>query len=64
MILSKNKPERQFNVGDHLKVSLPMGRIVDATIKAIIQSTEGVRLQVDFGKDETALVRARQVVKD
>ena len=31
---------------------MPIVRIVDATIKAIIQSTEGVRLQVDFGKDE------------
>ena len=29
------------------------GRIVDATIKAIIGRTDGKRLPVDFGKDET-----------
>jgi hypothetical protein len=39
------------------------GRIVDATIKAIIDRTDGKRLQVDFGNDETALIHLWQVVK-
>jgi hypothetical protein len=39
------------------------GRIVEATIKAIINRTDGQRRQVDFGKDETALVRSWQVVE-
>jgi hypothetical protein len=38
-------------------------RIVDATINAIIGRTDGKRLQVDFGKDETALVYLWQVVE-
>ena len=38
------------------------GRIVDATIKAIIDHTDGKRLQVDFGKDETALIHLWQIV--
>ena len=37
------------------------GRIVDATIKAVIERSDGKRLQVDFGKDETALVYLWQV---
>jgi hypothetical protein len=42
-------------------VSLSAGRVVDATVKAIINCTDGVRLQVDYGKDETALVYLWQV---
>ncbi len=38
-------------------------KIVDATVKAVIERTDGKRLQVDFGKDETALVHLWQVVK-
>jgi hypothetical protein len=34
---------------------------VQATIKAIIDTTEGVRLQVSFG-DETALIYPWQIV--
>lgn len=32
------------------------GQGVDGVVKAIINRTDGVRLQVDYGKDETALV--------
>jgi hypothetical protein len=32
------------------------GKIVDATIKAVIDSSDGVKYQVDFGHDQTALV--------
>jgi hypothetical protein len=39
------------------------GKIVDATIKALIPQTDGVRLQVDFGFNQTALIHERQVVK-
>ena len=37
------------------------GRIVEAEVKAVIQKTHGVRLQVSFG-NETALVYLWQVV--
>jgi transcription antitermination factor NusG len=62
--VAKKKPDHQFNVGDTVKVNLHTGRTVDATIKAVIENTDGVRLQVDFGHDETALIRASQVVED
>ena len=55
---------RKYKVGDHLLVKLTSGRIVEATVKAIVETTEGVRLQVDFGYDETALVFERQVVEE
>lgn len=58
----KDKRDRHFNVGETIKVNLHTGRIVDATVKAVIETTDGVRLQVDFGKDETALVYAWQIV--
>jgi hypothetical protein len=51
----------KHEVGDHLLVKLSGGRIVEATIKAIRETTEGVRLQVSFG-EETALVYPWQIV--
>jgi hypothetical protein len=55
------KPDRQFKVGDRVTVSLSAGRVVDGVVKAIINRVDGVRLQVDYGKDETALVYLWQV---
>jgi hypothetical protein len=52
----------KYKVGDHVLVKLSGGRIVEATIKALLDTTEGMRLQVDFGYDETALVYEWQVV--
>jgi hypothetical protein len=46
---------RQHKVGDHVLVKLSGGRIVEATIKAVVETTEGARLQVSFGS-ETALI--------
>ena len=53
---------RKHKVSDHLQVKLSGGRIVQATIKAIIDTTEGVRLQVSFG-DETARIYEWQIVE-
>jgi hypothetical protein len=61
--VSHSEQEASYAVGDRLKVNLHTGRIVEATIKAIIERTDGKRLQVDFGKDETALVHLWQVVE-
>ena len=55
--------ERNYAVGDRVKVNLHTGGIVEATVKAIIERTGGKRLQVDFGKDETALVYLWQVIE-
>ena len=54
---------RQFKVGDRVKVSLPLGHIVEATIRAVIEHTDGLKLQVDYGIDQTALVSVRQVLQ-
>jgi hypothetical protein len=58
-------PSKQPKVGDKIQVSMSGGRIADATIKAVLDDfTDGVRYQVDFGNDQTALVREWQIVKD
>jgi hypothetical protein len=53
---------REFKVGDRLKVNMHQGRIVEAEVKAVVQQTHGVRLQVSFG-NETALIYLWQVVE-
>ena len=57
----KKPDERQFKVGDHVTVSLSAGRVVVGVVKAVINRVDGVRLQVDYGEDETALVYLWQV---
>jgi hypothetical protein len=44
-----------YKVGDRVLVKLSGGRIVEATVKALVDTTEGVRLQVSSG-DETARI--------
>lgn len=53
----------KHKVGDHVLVKLSGGRIVEATVKAIIDTTDGVRLQVSFG-EETARIYEWQIVKE
>ena len=52
---------REYKVGDRVLVSLSSGRIVEATVKAVLRVANETRLQVDFGIDETALVYLWQV---
>jgi hypothetical protein len=59
-----NPVPQQRQVGDKIKVNMHAGKLVDATINAIINSTKGANYQVDFGKDQTALVHEWQIVKD
>lgn len=56
----KNKPNREFTVGDRLQAKLHDGRVVDATVRAIVD--DGEKLQIDFGHEETALIKTSQVV--
>ena len=53
----------KYKVGDHVLVKLSGGRIVEAEVKAITESTDGVHLQVSFG-NETALIYLWQIVKE
>ena len=57
----KKPDDRQFKVGDRVTVSLSSSRVVDAIVKAIVNHADGVRSQVDYGRDETALVYLWQV---
>jgi hypothetical protein len=52
----------EFRVGDRIMVQLTGGRLVDAEIKAIIETIQGERLQVSFG-EETARIYPWQVVE-
>ena len=51
-----------FKVGQHVKVKLSGGRLVDAEIKAVTETAQGKRLQVSFG-EETARIYVWQVVE-
>jgi len=53
---------KDYKVGDHVTVKLAGGGLVDAEIKAIVETTEGKRLQVSFG-EETARIHVWQVVE-
>jgi hypothetical protein len=52
----------KLKVGDLVQASLSGGRVVEATVMAVINKTDGTRLQVSFGH-ETALIYLWQVVK-
>jgi hypothetical protein len=57
-------PAKSPKVGDHIRVSMQGGKIVDAVIKASIDKTDGLHHQIDFGKEQTAFISERQVVKE
>jgi hypothetical protein len=59
-VAKTDKPDRDFSFGDKLQAKLHNGRIVDATVRAIVD--DGEKLQIDFGNEETALVKTSQVV--
>ena len=45
---------RNYRVGDRVLVKLSGGRIVEATVTAVRETTEGVRLQVSCGRRDGA----------
>jgi hypothetical protein len=60
--MNTTNSESQFKAGDKIRANL-YGRVVHATVRAVVEYTHGIKLQVDFGHDETALVELRQVIK-
>jgi len=50
-------------VTDKIRVNLHHGKIEDAVIRAVIEHTDCLKLQVDFGHEQTALIDTRQVVE-
>ena len=57
------EPKREFKVGDKIRVNLHHGKIEDAVVRAVIEHTDGLKLQVDFGHEQTALIEEWQVVE-
>jgi hypothetical protein len=60
---SKKPDDRQFKVGDKIRVNLHHGKIEDAVVQAVIHDDDGIKLQVDVGLDLTALINTTQVVE-
>jgi len=55
-----SKPEQDaYSVGDRLQVRLSAGRIVEATVKAVIERTDGKRLQVDLRTRPRSFISGR-----
>ena len=59
------KPDdRQFKVGDKIRVNLHHGKIEDAVVRAVIHDDDGIKPQVDVvGLDLTVLSDTWQVVE-
>jgi hypothetical protein len=53
----------KYKVGDRVQVKLSAGRIVQATVKAAVESTEGVRLQVSFGNEDGSDIFCGRLLK-
>jgi hypothetical protein len=55
-------PKKQkLRVGDQVKVKLHTGEVVDAIVRVVLEEVSDIKLQVDYGHDETALGNASQV---
>ena len=55
------KKPREFHVGDKIRVNLHHGKIEDAVVRAVIQRGSEIKLQIDFGNEQTALIDASEV---
>ena len=51
--------DRQFKPGQRIRIKLSGGRIAEATIRAVVEHTDGLRLQVDFPYND-ALFQVRE----
>jgi hypothetical protein len=60
---AKNPDDRQFRVGDKIRVNLHHGKIEGAVVRAVIHDSDGLKLQIDFGHEQTALIDRWQVVE-
>jgi len=60
----KKPDDPQFKVGDKIRANLHHAKIEDAVVRAVVQSDDGLKLQVEVvGLDLTALIDTRQVVE-
>jgi hypothetical protein len=57
----KREWKREYKVGDRILIKLPPGSVSEGTIKAVFESSDGIKLQVAFGYDQTALIEEYQI---
>ena len=55
--------KREYKVGQTILVRLS-GQIAEATILTALEHADGVKHQVDFGYDQTALIEDWQVIEE
>jgi hypothetical protein len=55
-------PDLKFEVGDRVKFVLRSGKIEEGTVRAVIQTTGGVVLNISFGIGLSASVPVKQVI--
>jgi hypothetical protein len=63
MAKKKESEDGQYKVGDHIKAKRNDGRVVDATVRAVSQQNEEVKLIVDYGHEEAATIEIWQIEK-
>ena len=49
----QEEPNREFHIGDAVKVKLHDGRVLDAEIRALVEDDGTLHLQVDYGHEES-----------
>ena len=62
--MSDKEPKREFKVGDKIRVNLHHGKIEDAIVRAMIEHTDGLKLQVDFDHEQAALIEEWQIISE
>jgi hypothetical protein len=50
--------------GNKIKAAIPPGRIVDATVKAVLETAKGRKYIVACGNDQSATINERDVVRE
>jgi hypothetical protein len=53
-----------YKAGQHIRIKLSGEKIELAVIRYVVETTNGIKLQCDFGHEQTALIELRQVVGD
>ena len=62
MAKKKESEDGNYKVGAQVKAKLHDGRKVDATIRAVFQQNDEIKLNIDFGHQEIATVALWLVV--
>ena len=55
---------RTPQVGDKINAATPPGRIVDETVKAVLETSKGRNYVVSFGQDQSAAIHERDVLRE